>query len=210
MPDARIQVQHTRDVLAVFHPEIEHVVEPILAQAVPVLYRDGDCIFLSAEQTIQLKLDFDFLTRFEVPEFGAFQARVGSENIHADAIADENSDHRVGHRLLKCGADTQNDGFSGPESGAGFAAGTEYLHVRDAAGTIAMARSQSQDSNGSQFFVVYKTTELPATYTPFGTIVSGLDIVQNVAKAGSDNSNGAGDGHPKEKVEINSMTIKKT
>jgi peptidyl-prolyl cis-trans isomerase B (cyclophilin B) len=78
------------------------------------------------------------------------------------------------------------------------------------AGTLAMARSQSQDSNGSQFFVVYKTTELPATYTPFGTIVSGLDIVQNVAKAGSDNSNGAGDGHPKEKVEINSMTIKKT
>jgi peptidyl-prolyl cis-trans isomerase B (cyclophilin B) len=78
------------------------------------------------------------------------------------------------------------------------------------AGTIAMARSQSQDSNGSQFFVVYKATELPATYTPFGTIVSGLDIVQNVAKAGSDNSNGAGDGHPKEKVEINSMTIKKT
>jgi peptidyl-prolyl cis-trans isomerase B (cyclophilin B) len=78
------------------------------------------------------------------------------------------------------------------------------------AGTIAMARSQSQDSNGSQFFVVYKATELPATYTPFGTIVSGLDIVQNVAKAGSDNSNGSGDGHPKEKVEINSMTIKKT
>jgi peptidyl-prolyl cis-trans isomerase B (cyclophilin B) len=77
-------------------------------------------------------------------------------------------------------------------------------------GTVAMANTGAADSNGSQFFIVYKSTELADSYTPFGTIVSGLDIVQNVAKAGSDNSNGTGDGHPKEKVEINSMTIKKT
>jgi hypothetical protein len=31
-----------------------------------------------------------------------------------------------------------------------------------------------------------------------------------VAKAGSDNANGPGDGHPKEKVVIKSVTIKKT
>ena len=58
-------------------------------------------------------------------------------------------------------------------------------------------------TNGSQFFLVYKDSlTLPANYTPFGTIVSGLKIVQNVAKAGSDNANGQGDGHPKEKVVI--------
>jgi peptidyl-prolyl cis-trans isomerase B (cyclophilin B) len=79
------------------------------------------------------------------------------------------------------------------------------------AGTVAMARSQSQDSNGSQFFLVYKQSPLPPPgYTPFGTIVSGLSIIQNVAKAGSDNSNGSGDGHPKEKVQIDSVTITKT
>jgi peptidyl-prolyl cis-trans isomerase B (cyclophilin B) len=79
------------------------------------------------------------------------------------------------------------------------------------AGTVAMARSESQDSNGSQFFLVYKQSPLPPPgYTPFGTIVSGLSIIQNVAKAGSDNSNGAGDGHPKEKVQIDSVTITKT
>jgi peptidyl-prolyl cis-trans isomerase B (cyclophilin B) len=77
-------------------------------------------------------------------------------------------------------------------------------------GTVAMANTGAADSNGSQFFLVYKTTELADSYTPFGTIVSGLNIIQNVAKAGSDNSNGTGDGHPKEKVEINSMTIRKT
>jgi len=79
------------------------------------------------------------------------------------------------------------------------------------AGTVAMARSESQDSNGSQFFMVYKQSPLPPPgYTPFGTIVSGLSIIQNVAKAGTDNSNGTGDGHPKEKVQIDSVTITKT
>jgi peptidyl-prolyl cis-trans isomerase B (cyclophilin B) len=51
---------------------------------------------------------------------------------------------------------------------------------------------------------------LGPSYTPFGKVVSGLDIIQNVAKKGSDNSNGTGDGHPKESVIIESVTIKKT
>jgi peptidyl-prolyl cis-trans isomerase B (cyclophilin B) len=73
-----------------------------------------------------------------------------------------------------------------------------------------MANANSPSTNGSQFFLVYKNTPLPPSYTPFGTIVSGLNVIQNVAKAGTDNSNGKGDGHPKEKVEIESLTIKKT
>jgi peptidyl-prolyl cis-trans isomerase B (cyclophilin B) len=77
-------------------------------------------------------------------------------------------------------------------------------------GIVAMANTGQPDSNGSQFFLVYKTTDLPPSYTPFGTIVSGLSVVQNVAAAGSDNSNGTGDGHPKEKVQIESVTISKT
>ncbi|HTZ92832.1 MAG TPA: peptidylprolyl isomerase [Streptosporangiaceae bacterium] len=78
------------------------------------------------------------------------------------------------------------------------------------AGSVAMANTGAPDSNGSQFFFVYKTTYLPASYTPFGTLTSGLSIIQRVAKAGSDNSNGTGDGHPKEKVQIDSVTITKT
>jgi peptidyl-prolyl cis-trans isomerase B (cyclophilin B) len=77
-------------------------------------------------------------------------------------------------------------------------------------GTVAMANTGAADSNGGQFFLVYKTTVLPDSFTPFGTIVSGLNIIQNVAKAGSDNSNRTGDGHPKEAVNISSMTIKQT
>jgi peptidyl-prolyl cis-trans isomerase B (cyclophilin B) len=66
------------------------------------------------------------------------------------------------------------------------------------------------NTNGSQFFLVYQNTTLSPAYTPFGTIVSGLNIIQQVAKAGTTNSNGPGDGAPKEKVQIESVTIKKT
>ena len=40
-------------------------------------------------------------------------------------------------------------------------------------------------TNGSQFFLVFKDTTLGPAYTPFGTITSGLNILQNVAKAGA-------------------------
>jgi peptidyl-prolyl cis-trans isomerase B (cyclophilin B) len=84
------------------------------------------------------------------------------------------------------------------------------------AGTVAMANNGTADSNGSQFFIVYKdsTSGLTASYTPFATVSSGLGFVQNVAKEGyscqyiqSGQSEG---GAPKEKVIIDSVTIKKT
>jgi peptidyl-prolyl cis-trans isomerase B (cyclophilin B) len=108
--------------------------------------------------------------------------------------------------VLQCG-DPTGTGSGGP----GYKFNDENLAgAKYSAGTVAMANS-GPDTNGSQFFLVYQNSlSLPASYTPFGTIVSGLNIIQNVAKAGSDNSNGSGDGHPKEKVEIESVTIKKT
>jgi peptidyl-prolyl cis-trans isomerase B (cyclophilin B) len=79
------------------------------------------------------------------------------------------------------------------------------------AGTVAMANSGESDSNGSQFFLVFKNTTLGPDYTPFGTITSGLDILQKVANAGTSCTySGSGGGVPKEKVVINSVTIKQT
>jgi peptidyl-prolyl cis-trans isomerase B (cyclophilin B) len=78
------------------------------------------------------------------------------------------------------------------------------------AGTIAMANSGGA-TNGSQFFLVFKDTTLGPDYTPFGTITSGLDILQNVAKAGTSCTySGAGGGVPKDKVVIDSVSINKT
>ncbi len=117
--------------------------------------------------------------------------------------------HRLttsGIYVLQCG-DPTGTGSGGP----GYDFYTENLTgAKYPAGTVAMARGQSKDSNGSQFFLVYRNTQLPASYTPFGTITSGLNVLQAVAAKGTDNSNGAGDGHPKESVQIESVTISKT
>jgi peptidyl-prolyl cis-trans isomerase B (cyclophilin B) len=109
--------------------------------------------------------------------------------------------------VLQCG-DPTGTGSGGP--GYGFAS-ENLAGARYTAGTVAMANSGQPDSNGSQFFLVYKnSTTLPADYTPFGTVVKGLGIIQNVAKAGITGASGPGDGHPKEKVDIESVTITKT
>jgi peptidyl-prolyl cis-trans isomerase B (cyclophilin B) len=117
--------------------------------------------------------------------------------------------HRLttsGIYVLQCG-DPAGNGTGGP----GYAFGNENLTgATYTSGTVAMANTGQPNSNGSQFFLAYKNSPLPASYTPFGKVVQGLAILQNVAKAGSDNSNGSGDGHPKENVIIDSVTIKQT
>ena len=108
--------------------------------------------------------------------------------------------------VLQCG-DPTGTGTGGP----GYEFASENLKgATYPAGTVAMANTGQPDSNGSQFFLVYKDTPLPASYTPFGTITQGLPVLTAIAKAGTDNSNGSGDGHPKENVVIDSVTIKQT
>jgi peptidyl-prolyl cis-trans isomerase B (cyclophilin B) len=117
--------------------------------------------------------------------------------------------HRLttaGIYVLQCG-DPTGTGSGGP--GYKFA-GENLKGAKYTQGTLAMANS-GPGTNGSQFFIVYRNSlTLPASYTPFGKVVKGLGIIQNVAKAGTDNANGKGDGHPKDKVVIESVTIKKT
>jgi peptidyl-prolyl cis-trans isomerase B (cyclophilin B) len=69
------------------------------------------------------------------------------------------------------------------------------------AGTVAMANA-GPDTNGSQFFLVYADSPLPAAYTVFGRMsAAGLKVVQEVAKHGN-----AADGvAPKESVTIKSV-----
>ena len=108
--------------------------------------------------------------------------------------------------VLQCG-DPTGTGTGGP----GYEFGSENLKgATYPAGTVAMANTGQPNSNGSQFFLVYKNTPLPASYTPFGTITQGLPVIDAIAKAGSDNANGPGDGHPKENVVIDTVTIKQT
>ena len=51
-------------------------------------------------------------------------------------------------------------------------------------------------------------TQLPPSYTVFGTVDQAtIDAIKKIAAAGTDDSNGPGDGHPKTPVELKTVTI---
>jgi peptidyl-prolyl cis-trans isomerase B (cyclophilin B) len=109
-------------------------------------------------------------------------------------------------QVLQCG-DPTGTGTGGP--GYRFAnentTGAKYTR-----GVLAMAHSQQPDSNGSQFFIVYGDSSLPADYTVFGKVTSGLDVFDQVAKAGAEAPDPtSGNTAPKKKIEINDVTITK-
>jgi len=102
--------------------------------------------------------------------------------------------HRLtvqGIYVLQCGDPT------GTGSGApGYSFNDENLAgATYPAGTVAMANA-GPNTNGSQFFFVWKNTTLPPLYTPFGTVIGGMNVLQKIAAAGDDQQNGPGDGYP--------------
>jgi len=122
------------------------------------------------------------------------------------AYYDDTPCHRLttqGISVLQCGSP---DGS--PSGGPGYSFADENLEgATYPRGTVAMANS-GPATNGSQFFLVYEDSALPPNYTPFGTITAGLDVLEEVAAAGSDESSGAGDGKPKLPVQIKTLRVK--
>jgi peptidyl-prolyl cis-trans isomerase B (cyclophilin B) len=117
-------------------------------------------------------------------------------------------DHSPCHRLttagifvLQCGdptgAGTGSPGYTIPDENL---AGATYP-----AGTVAMANTGQPHSGGSQFFLVYKDTQLPPSYTPFAHISGGLDTLQQIAAQGT--ATGASDGRPRTPVVIDSVAV---
>ena len=114
--------------------------------------------------------------------------------------------HRLttqGIQVLQCG-DPSGTGSGGP----GYQFADENLEgATYPRGTVAMANA-GPGTNGSQFFLVYGDSTLPPNYTPFGRITAGLEVLDAVAKAGSDDSNGLGDGKPKAPITISTLRAK--
>jgi len=68
-------------------------------------------------------------------------------------------------------------------------------------GTVAMANA-GPHTNGSQFFIMHEDYELPPTYTIFGKVISGQDIVDFIAETETDE-----DDKPKSPVTITDVTV---
>lgn len=124
--------------------------------------------------------------------------------------------HRMFDGVLQCGDPSakgegyrDTDGMGSPA----YRYGTENLPTDQQppypAGVIAMANSGSENTTGSQFFIVYKDQNLSPDYTIFGHVTKGLDVVVAATKAGEDQAfaNGGGGGHPKNDIILESVTV---
>ena len=97
--------------------------------------------------------------------------------------------HRVIMGFMIQGGDPLGKGTGGP----GYSIKGEFKangvnndisHVR---GVLSMARSQAYDSAGSQFFIMHQDgTYLDGQYAAFGRVISGMDVVDQIAKTTTD------------------------
>jgi peptidyl-prolyl cis-trans isomerase B (cyclophilin B) len=106
-------------------------------------------------------------------------------------------------KVLQCG-DPTGTGQGTPGYGFGVEnAPKDGVYPR---GTLAMARTDDpKKGNGGQFFLVYGDSTLPDPdgYTVFGTVTSGLDIVDKIAAAGvAPGGSSTDDGFPAAPISI--------
>jgi peptidylprolyl isomerase/peptidyl-prolyl cis-trans isomerase B (cyclophilin B) len=86
--------------------------------------------------------------------------------------------HRVQPGVLVHGGDPKGDGSGGP----GYTIKAEFNKQKHVRGAVAMARLVTPDSAGSQFYIVLASaSELDGQYTVFGTVTSGMEVVDKIA-----------------------------
>lgn len=123
-----------------------------------------------------------------------------------------NSCHRLttsGIFVLQCG-DPNGDGTGGPGYSYGPVENAPQNNVYTA-GTLAMARqSGNAYSQGSQFFIVYQDSTIPADaaggYTVIGHITSGLDQLQALI-ANTKVADGSTDGKPSPAITLSNIAV---
>jgi len=105
--------------------------------------------------------------------------------------------------VLQCG-DPSGTGRGGP----GYQLDEENLEgATYPRGTVAMAKTAAPGSTGSQFFLVFQDTPLPAEYTPFARITGGLEILDAVAAAGAAPPDENGTTAPNQPVQITAVEV---
>jgi peptidyl-prolyl cis-trans isomerase B (cyclophilin B) len=116
------------------------------------------------------------------------------------------------HRIIKGfmiqgGCPNTREGQKGipGTGGPGYSIKAEFNEKPHVRGVLSMARSSSPDSAGSQFFICHGDARfLDRQYTAFGHLVSGVDVLEqiaNVPTAGSERST------PIERVALEKVSI---
>lgn len=85
--------------------------------------------------------------------------------------------HRVIEDFMIQGGDPTGTGSGGPGYKFEDELADNHTYAR---GTVAMANS-GKNTNGSQFFIMHKDVPLPHSYSIFGEVISGMDVVDAIA-----------------------------
>ncbi len=111
--------------------------------------------------------------------------------------------HRVIAGFMIQGGDPTGTGRGGP--GYQFAdelnASTESYKRGYVRGTVAMANA-GPNTNGSQFFIMHQDYALPHSYTIFGRVIEGMDVVDAIATTPKDPSD-----RPLTEVKMTKVTV---
>ncbi len=110
-------------------------------------------------------------------------------NLIESGFYDNNSFHRLIPGFVLQGGDPKGNGYGGP----GYTIKGEFKEnnynntLKHTKGVISMARSQSNDSAGSQFFIVLDSNEnvtysLDDKYAAFGSVIEGMEIFKKIEK----------------------------
>lgn len=99
--------------------------------------------------------------------------------------------HRIIKDFMIQGGDPDGTGMGGP----GYSIKGEFTSnkfkndLAHTEGVISMARSQSKNSAGSQFFIVTKdASHLDGQYASFGKVISGMDIIHEIESVETDSN----------------------
>lgn len=99
--------------------------------------------------------------------------------------------HRVISGFMIQGGDPTGTGMGGPgyTIKGEFASNGVKNPISHERGVISMARSQSPNSAGSQFFIMHAAARyLDGQYAAFGKVVEGMDVVDRIASTKTDYS----------------------
>lgn len=94
--------------------------------------------------------------------------------------------HRVIKNFMVQGGDPLGEGYGGESAWGGKFAdeidrSSALYQGQYTKGTVAMANS-GPNTNGSQFFIMHTDYPLPPSYTKFGVVVEGQDVVDAIAE----------------------------
>ena len=113
--------------------------------------------------------------------------------------------HRVIKGFMLQGGDPDGNGTGGP----GYEIKGEFTHngfkndLKHTAGVLSMARTMIPDSAGSQFFIMHQDAKhLDGQYAAFGKVTSGMDVVDAIAAAETNEND-----KPVEDITIESITF---